>query len=245
MQKLSDEFLDSCRREDGRILRGENMTRIETFVDAAFAFVFTMLVISIDEIPKTVPELLDLSQDIPAFLISATIIGLIWVAHTVWSRTFGLQDRATLYLSLGLVMLVLIFVYPIKLVVQLSISYFSGGVLQQNLEIMDVSEVINLFIYFGLGLMALSFILIALYQNALRLRERLVLSEFEIAFCKVACITWAIVGATALVSSLAAPVLGEYLQWAGLVYFSLWLTIPLGRRLYAKRLGIDGLKQAV
>ena len=245
MQKLSDEFLDSCRREDGRILRGENMTRIETFVDAAFAFVFAMLVISIDEIPKTVPGLLDLSQDIPAFLISATIIGLIWVAHTVWRRTFGLQDRATLYLSLGLVMLVLIFVYPIKLVVQLRISYFSGGVLQQNLEIMDVSEVINLFIYFGLGLMALSFILIALYQSALRLREQLVLSEFEIAFCKVACITWAIVGATALVSSLAAPVLGEYLQWAGLVYFSLWLTIPLGRRLYAKRLGIDGLKQAV
>ena len=142
-------------------------------------------------------------------------------------------------------MLILISVYPIKLVVQLSISYFSGGVLQQNLEIMDVSEVINLFIYFGLGLMALSFILIALYQNALRLWEQLVLSEFEIAFCKVACITWAIVGATALVSSLVAPVLGEYLQWAGLVYFSLWLTIPLGRRLYAKRLGIDGLKQAV
>ena len=77
MQKLSDEFLDSCRREDGRILRGENMTRIETFVDAAFAFVFTMLALSIDEIPKMVSELLDLSQDIPAFLISAAIIGLL------------------------------------------------------------------------------------------------------------------------------------------------------------------------
>ncbi|MFT7208128.1 MAG: putative membrane protein, partial [Pseudohongiellaceae bacterium] len=208
MQQLSDEFLDSCRREDGRILRGENMTRIETFVDAAFAFVFTMLVISIDEIPKTVPELLDLSQDIPAFLISATIIGLIWVAHTVWSRTFGLQDRATLYLSLGLVMLVLIFVYPIKLVVQLSIGYFSQGALQQNLEIMELSDIINLFIYFALGLMALCSILIALYQNSLRQRRQLVLSEYEIAFCKIACLTWAIVGATALVSCLAAPVLG-------------------------------------
>lgn len=245
MQQLSDEFLDSCRREDGRILRGENMTRIETFVDAAFAFVFTLLVISIDEIPKTVPELLDLSQDIPAFLISATIIGLIWVAHTVWSRTFGLQDRATLYLSLGLVMLVLIFVYPIKLVVQLSIAYFSAGALQQNLEIMDLSEVVNLFIYFALGLMALSLILIALYQNSLRQRKELVLSEFEVAFCKIACLTWAIVGATALVSCLAAPVLSDSIEWAGLVYFSLWLTIPLGRRLYAKKLGIDGLQQAV
>ena len=150
MQQLSDEFLDSCRREDGRILRGENMTRIETFVDAAFAFVFTMLVISIDEIPKTVPELLDLSQDIPAFLISATTIGLIWIAHTVWSRTFGLQNRATLYLSLGLVML--------------------------------VPEVINLLIYFGLGLMVRSLFLIALYQNSLRQRKELVLSDCQVVF---------------------------------------------------------------
>ena len=53
------------------------MTRIETLVDAVFAFVFTMLALSIDEIPKMVSELLDLSQDIPAFLISAAIIGLL------------------------------------------------------------------------------------------------------------------------------------------------------------------------
>lgn len=244
MQRLSDQFLDTCRRENGRILRGENMTRIETFVDAAFAFAFTMLVISIDEIPETVPELLNLSQDIPAFLISATIIGSIWVAHTVWSRTFGLQDRATLYLSLGLVMLVLIFVYPIKLMVQLSIAFLSGGALQQNLQIMEVDDVINLMIYFGLGLMALSFILIALYQNSLRQREELVLSEYEVAFCKIACLTWAVVAATAMASSLAAPVLGDYLEWSGLVYFSLWLTLPLARHLYRKRFGVDELLAA-
>ena len=244
MQKLSKEFLDSCRREDGRILRGENMTRIETFVDAAFAFAFTMLVISIDEIPKTVPELLSLSQDIPAFAISATIIGSIWVAHTVWSRTFGLQDRGTLYLSLGLVMLVLTFVYPIKLMVQLSINYLSGGALQQNLEIMELADVVNLMIYFGLGLMALCFILIALYQNSLRQREQLVLSEYEVAFCKLSCLTWAVVAATALVSSLAAPILGEAIQFSGLVYFTLFATIPFARHQYRKRTGVDDLLRA-
>ncbi len=242
MQQLSREYLDSCRREDGRILRGENMTRIETFVDAAFAFAFTMLVISIDEIPNTMPELLALSQDIPAFLVSATVVGSIWIAHTVWSRTFGLQDRATLYLSLSLVMLVLIFVYPIKLMVQLSISYLSGGLLQQNLAIMELVDVINLFIYFGLGLMALSLILIALYQNALRQREQLVLNDYEAAFCRLACVTWAIVGATALVSCVAAPLLNERISWAGLVYFSLLLSLPIARRLYGKRLDLDGLR---
>ncbi|GJM12289.1 MAG: hypothetical protein DHS20C12_06920 [Pseudohongiella sp.] len=241
MEKLSEEFLDSCRREDGRILRGENMTRIETFVDAAFAFAFTMLVISIDEIPDTVPELLELSQDIPAFLISATIIGFIWVAHSLWSRTFGLQDRITLYLSLSLVMLVLTFVYPIKLMVQLSINYLSGGILQQNLQIMELIDVVNLMVYFGVGLMALSLIIITLYLNALRQREQLVLGEFEVHFCKIACLTWAVVAVTALISSVGAPLLGEAIQWSGLIYFSLWLTIPIARRLYRRRFGVDEL----
>lgn len=244
MQQLTKEFLDSCRREHGRTLRGENMTRIETFVDAAFAFAFTMLVISIDEIPETVPELLNLSQDIPAFLISATIIGSIWVAHTIWSRTFGLQDRITLYLSLGLVMLVLTFVYPIKLMVQLSISYLSRGYLQQNLQIMELVDVVNLMIYFGLGLMALSLILIALYQNSLRQREQLVLSEYEVGFCKLASLTWAVVAVTALISSVAAPLLGDAIQWSGLIYFSLWLSIPVLRRSYQKRFGVADLQHS-
>ena len=73
MDKLSQEFLDSCRRDGGLIMRGENMTRIETFVDAAFAFAFTMLVISIDEIPRSPPELVAAARDIPAFIFSATI----------------------------------------------------------------------------------------------------------------------------------------------------------------------------
>ncbi|MGA0203841.1 MAG: TMEM175 family protein, partial [Pseudohongiellaceae bacterium] len=78
MKPLSREFIDSCRREEGRIILGDNMTRIETFVDAAFAIAFTMLVISIDEIPKSPPELFELSRDIPAFVFSALIIGAVW-----------------------------------------------------------------------------------------------------------------------------------------------------------------------
>jgi len=102
MEPLSQEFIASCRREGGRIIRGDSMTRIETFVDAAFAFAFTMLVISIDQIPTSPPELFELSKDIPAFVFSALTIGAVWLAHANWSRTFGLQDPITIQLSLGL-----------------------------------------------------------------------------------------------------------------------------------------------
>lgn len=244
MQQLSSQFLDSCRREDGRILRGENMTRIETFVDAAFAFAFTMLVISIDEIPETVSDLLVLSQDIPAFVISATIIGSIWVAHSIWSRTFGLEDRITLYLSLGLVVLVLIFVYPIKLMVQLSVSHVSQGYLQTQSPTTNLSDAVNLFIYFAFGLIALSFIIIALYQNSLRHRVELALNDYEIAFCKLASVTWLVVAATALISCLGALTLGESISWAGWLYCSLGVSIPVIHRFYSLKLSVSSLQRA-
>ena len=228
MEKLSQAFLDSCRRDRGRILRGENMTRIETFVDAAFAFVFTMLVISIDEIPKTPQELLLLSRDIPAFLLSASAIGSIWVAHTTWSRTFGLQDSVTLFLSLGLVVLVLIFVYPIKLMIQLTVSYLSQGYLGVELGEMGLSDVTDLFVYFALGLMALSGIIISLYQNSLRHRDELALSDYELFFCKRTTMVWLVVAATAVLSCLGTLVFGDSsVPSAGLLYLALWVLIPL------------------
>ena len=232
MDQLSQSFLDSCRKDHGRTLRGENMTRIETFVDAAFAFSFTMLVISIDEIPRSAAELLELSQDIPAFVLSAAIIGSIWLAHSIWSRTFGLQDRLTVYLSLALVMLVLIFIYPIKLMCQLTIRYLSGGNLGAPLPPMEGDDVSSLIIYFAIGLMALSLIIISLYQNALHHRDELVLSGYEKYFCKRMSLAWFVVLITAILSIVIVLVAPGDLEWGGLIYFSLAVTIPTTFILY-------------
>ena len=241
MDRISQEFLDSCRCDGGRVLRGDNMTRIETFVDAAFAFTFTMLVISIDEIPQSPTQLFELSRDIPAFIISASIIGSIWLTHSTWSRTFGLQDRVTVYLSLALVMLVLIFVYPIKLMAQATVLYistqqlgielFNNGLFEN--EGWQNNEVADLFIYVALGLMALSVILISFYLNALRHLDALRLNSYEIAFCKSGILVWLVVILTAAVSGVLALVYSpEYIARAGFIYFSLFFTIPLARGLF-------------
>lgn len=240
MDKLSRKFLDSCRSDEGRILRGENMTRIETFVDAAFAFAFTMLVISIDEIPRSPRELFDLSKDIPAFIFSAAMIGSLWLAHSNWSRTFGLQDRVSIYLSLGMVMLMLIFVYPIKLLMQATVLYLSLEFL--GTDIFDnglfenegwVDEMPNLFIYFGFGLIALSLIIIALFQNSLRYRQQLCLNYAEIKWCIRNTVIWIVVAITAVISCLVAQYLStENVARAGYVYFSMFFTPPLAELVY-------------
>lgn len=238
MEKLSNEFISQCRRENGKTLRGEGMTRIETFVDAAFAFAFTMLVISIDLIPQSPPELLALSKDIPAFVLSAAIIGSIWVAHTHWSRNFGLQDSLTVFLSLSLVVLVLIFVYPIKLMMQATVVYFTNDYFGSGL-FDDIgwsnNSVVSLFLFFSLGLFTLSIIIVSLYWNAYRFKDQLRLSNYEIYYCKYSTVSWIVLAVTALLScilSVTVPPPGTTI--AANIYFSLGVSIYLAQTVFAR-----------
>ena len=98
------------------------------------------------------------------------------LAHAKWSRTFGLQDSITVYLSLALVILTLVFVYPIKLMMQASVLYISITIF--DTQVLDTGlfddigwadgTVAGLFVYVAVGLMSLGAIIVAFYQNALR-----------------------------------------------------------------------------
>ena len=70
----NDIDLDSLPVKNGFRLRGTQMSRLETFADAAFAFAVTLLVISFDQIPTTYEELIGALKSVPAFAASFTII---------------------------------------------------------------------------------------------------------------------------------------------------------------------------
>lgn len=232
MEKLTGDFLASCKREKGRILRGEATSRLETFVDAAFAFAFTMLVISIDQIPQSPGELIQLSKDIPSFVLSALPIGSVWIAHSSWSRIFGLQDKLSVFLSLFLVVLVLVFVYPMKLIAQITVEYFSvifdWNFLSTGLfesESWSPELVWVIFLYVAIGLILLSVILIAFYQNTLNFGEEISITEEEIKHCITFTLIWGLVAGTAVVSMLIASLVSpENIQLAGYIYFTLFVT---------------------
>ena len=99
-------------------MRGESMTRIEAFVAAAFAFAVTMLVISLDEMPANFDELVTATKQIPAFAASCASIIWIWYTHAIWSRRYGLEDGTSIFLSGCLIFLVLIYIYPLRLMMQ-------------------------------------------------------------------------------------------------------------------------------
>src|SRR6059058_2117043 len=69
--------LDALPRLRGFRLRGMEMTRLETFIDAAFAFAISMLVIAAQQIPDNIQALLAAFKNVPTFICSIGCWGFI------------------------------------------------------------------------------------------------------------------------------------------------------------------------
>src|SRR3954463_8359780 len=106
--------LDALPRLRGFRLRGMQMTRLETFIDAAFAFAISMLVIAAQQIPDNIVALLAAFKNVPAFICSVAVLGIFWRGHWLWSRRYGLEDGVSRLISWGMIATILIFVYPLK-----------------------------------------------------------------------------------------------------------------------------------
>ena len=68
--------LDALPRLRGFRLRGIAMTRLETFIDAAFALVISMLVIAAQQIPDNIQALLAAFRNVPTFICSIAVLGV-------------------------------------------------------------------------------------------------------------------------------------------------------------------------
>jgi hypothetical protein len=213
--------------EQGIRLRGTDATRLDTFVDAAFAFAVTLMVISVDEVPGSYDEFMLALAQVPAFLACFALLMLFWWGHHSWSRRFGLGDWLSTVLSLALVSLVLIYIYPLRLIFGAFFSNASGGALPSGLDL-SLDQLTDMFVVFGIGFSAMSGVLMALYLRADACRKRLQLNPLERSFARTEARTWLILTGTGAVSTLAALLLPERLgPLAGFVYWSLIVTLPL------------------
>src|SRR3984893_6356802 len=88
--------LDRLSRLNGLRLRGLEMTRLETFIDAAFAFAISMLIIVAQQIPDDIASLLAAFKNVPTFVCSIAVLGIYWRGHSVWGRRCGVGGCAPL-----------------------------------------------------------------------------------------------------------------------------------------------------
>lgn len=155
------------------------MTRLEVFTDAAFAFAAAMLAISIDEIPSNYPELLNALKDAPAFAASFAILMLFWREHQKWSEAYGLEDFPAVALTALLILVVMVYVYPLKILFGSGFEVLSGGRLPSSFQLHSQSEFRGVLTIFGLGFAAMSSLISALYLHAWRCRTALELNAAE------------------------------------------------------------------
>lgn len=186
--------------KDGFRRRGGEVTRLEAFVDAAFAFAVTMLVISVDSIPDSFDALALALKGVPAFAASFAMIAMFWSGHANWSRRFGLDDGTTKLLSLVLVFLVLVYVYPLRIQFGVLFGWISGGWLPLPIKVGSVADLGFMFMVYGVAFATMSLCLFGLYLHAWRCRESIGLDKDETAATAGEAGTYAYFVVVALVS---------------------------------------------
>ncbi|MCF2950076.1 DUF1211 domain-containing protein [Paraglaciecola aquimarina] len=217
-------------------LRGENMTRMEVFSDAAFAFALTMLVVSVGTIPQDYPEFIAALKNIPAFALSFLQLAVFWLAHRTWSNRYGLNDTLSSLLTLIMIFFILVFVYPLRLIFSAFFDFVSIGWLPSDFKVNTVQELSSLFIVYGLGFAILALIVMLLYWHAFRVNNLLKLNELEKLHTSFAINIWGIQAVFGFASALFAWLAPAFLQpYAGFVYFGLAVAIPCLSYNFAKR----------
>jgi uncharacterized membrane protein len=233
-----------ARLPDGFLERGASVTRLEAFVDAAFAFAVTMLVISLDAIPDSISAMLQALKGVPAFAASFSQIMMFWSAHALWSRRFGLDDHGSTRLSLVLVFLVLVYVYPLKILFGSFFAWISGGWLPQVAQIHTLADLQGMFTMYGLAFGSLSLLMAALNRHALRAAVRPELSPLERERTRGEIVRWlysALVAAGSIVFAMLLPESGPYWLFGmpGMFYGLLGFTGPIVDRFAPRTLAAE------
>lgn len=194
--------------DHGFRIRGVQPTRVDAFVDAAFAFAVTLLVISVGHVPQSVADLVQALRGVPAFAASFYIISRFWQAHRAWSRHYGIEDEYGVRLSLALVFLLLVYVYPLRMVAELTLASFSGGALEETpIVVHTVTDLRTIYVVFGTGYALTASIFVLLHRHALSLADAIGLTEAERIRTRTICRRWTGVIALSCLSVLLALVL--------------------------------------
>ncbi len=223
-----DTSLDALPVRNHFRLRGQDMTRIETFTDAAFAFSLTLLVISFDAIPASFEEMIEALKQIPAFAASFAQIAIFWYAHHHWSRRMGLDDITTVVLSLTLVFVTLVYVFPLRIMFAAIFSLMTGNWLPFDFDEYSLAQVGSILLIYGIGFLAMSLVILLLHVHAYRKADELQLSAIERFLTRCEMGGWLIgmsIGLISCVLTLTLP--AQWSPLAGMAYMLLPIVMPV------------------
>ena len=201
--------------------RGHDISRLEAFSDAVFAFALTLLVVSL-EVPKSYDALINLMLGFPAFAFCFVILVWIWYEHNIFFRRYGLQDPYTVVLNGALLFVVMFYVYPLKFMFDSGFAWFLPAS-SRAVTPMTLGQLSRASAIYGLGYVALFVMFGLLYLHAYRKRDALGLEPTEVFNVKAYAgeqIVSATVGIVVVLVALLVP--RRYAFIAPMMFILMW-----------------------
>lgn len=140
--------------------------RLDAFVDAAFAFAVSLLIIAGGQPLESFADLTRALMRIPAFLGGFALIVMFWLAHRAWSSLGPRRDGQATLLSLAIVFSVLVFVFPLRLLIETATHFLSGGRLPGAGLITSFDQLAWTYLIYGVAFSILSLLFTLLFRQA-------------------------------------------------------------------------------
>lgn len=201
-----------------RPFRTMETQRLDAFVDAAFAFAVSLLIIGGTEPLRSFADLASALARIPAFVFGFALIALFWSAHRTWSTLTPVRTSWSTFLSLAVVFAVLVFVFPLRLLAETATHYVSGGVLPGGRLMSSLDDLRWTYVIYGVAFAVLAGLTALLFVQAARaLRGGDAATHRQGAQWAT---TWTIAAGTGLLSALiaATPLLAVAPWLPGVTY---------------------------
>jgi len=191
--------------------RSGEITRLEAFCDVVFGFALTLLVVSL-EVPRNYTELMAAMRGFVPFAICFAQLVMIWRAHYIFSRRYGLEDNYTVFLNVALLFVVLFYVYPLKFVFTTLFLQIIGALPESALSWAQASVVMRIY---AVGFAAVFVLFLLMYIHAYKLRRELDLTAVEVGETRHAAQENLIMAVIAVISFCLAF---RHPDWAGWTY---------------------------
>ena len=195
-----------------------DITRLQGFSDAVFALSATLLVVNL-EVPDSYEALLDAVAGFPAFALGFAAIISLWYNHRVFFNHYPLRDNRTVLLNSVLLFIILVYVYPLKLLTQITAERFLG-VAPRILLDFDLAETQGLYLIFGVAALGVFGVFALLHAQAWHLREELQLDAPARQHLRQEILSYMLLLVISL-ASLGASALGLGLAWG----LPIWLFV--------------------
>ena len=148
----------------------------------------------------------------------------------MWSRRFGLDTAYTVLISAALLIVVLIYVYPMRIMAGGMFAWLTSDYLPSNFSFISLDQLREMFIFLGIGFIALCLVFVEMYRYASSLKTELLLNQHELFESRTRAFMWsgaACIGLILVILAITVPT--PLVPYSGFAFCLLAVWFPLAR----------------